>query len=1632
MPLDPQVLASIANVPQPEAPKLDAQVLDSVNKTEGTIERRRQYLRDKYVWGLVAPLTGTRTTYSKRAIQEVTDPIERQWLVEEVARVARMQEWAQRKAYGESGYAGRFAKNLQKVGGSFAEAGTGMLEAASGLRDWAQGKGRSAEDVRFLDAIESAKQAENPYIPKEMVLAGKAATGAAGMAPDLAAGLLANVAGGPAGMAGYWTARQTPERREGYLALGLGPTAASLAGVATAGAEAGIELLNIDPTGLTKPVAAPVKGALRRGLVKAAEKIGGKALKSFAKHPVARRAVGAGVEALKRTGLETAEEGLQGLVQEGGKYLAGKATDSPIAPAATEVFTEAYNQMAQAAPGVAVLGGVGGVAKAGEAVSRYKKFAAGAKRSKIEADIIQYAQEDKAPSRAKWQAWGLPSEEGKSVQQRKDAVQRLASQYQAIEQIRTAVSGVTPTEEQWKQWGFPAEEGKTEEQRREYLSRSIQPQQPAQEPATPPSAAGEPNVAAGQMPPLGESEAIQEGLQAAQGMAPSRHDFPVEMEGTGEQIGGREVVRQIEQIWGIPIRSGRMGTGKGTRGIYKLKSHVSRLAKGEESSAAVAVHEVIGHHLDNTTDVRKSAPAEVQNELGHLDYDEEKARNSEGFAEFLRAYMTGATERFKQGIDLKVEAPNFLAHFEQWLDKHQEVKAKIEASRKPLEAFKKAGAVGRVKGQISDTGIDKTAVPPIMERVNEWKEFFYTKIKEEGRPIKRFTDEARKRGYDPGGDATPFEAFNALRQIGPHFAANAIENGVFRLTGNMEKIGPSLSEALDGIGVGDDYINFIAWAYARHAIESWSKGKNPGVTLDDAQEVYKRLYDPRYEAAADKVTAFNNALIEVLVDVGAIGREDADKILAQYEHYLPLERAKEGTRGGGGRKMVDLSAAIKGRRGSGLQIIDPMESTLARAIRLYERAAKQVVVNKLVEVSQGVKGLGGWIEAVPTKVLATTFGIDEIKGQLASAIEDSFGIDPSDFLDAIDPMAALTVWRPDLAKVHGQPIVRVTIDGKAKFFQLRPELAEALGGLETLQNLGIATEIAKHFCGTLKIGATRFNPDFILSNAFRDFQTFLMQGEKGLKGAFDPARYATAYVVSEMRRASGEKGVPVVEMFQRMGGELSTYTGLDRNRLRAGVRRALSKKQGKLATALNIAGTPEVASRLAEFASVLQREGWLAEVEAGKTPPMPVLIRAISAAHDVTVDFRRMGSWGRYLNYWVPFINARLEGLDKFVRTFKDHPERSLYRVTQLSLLGMLYWWFRHKDDDYRERPEWQDQFFVFTDTDGKPTYRIPKSQEWGALESGVERMLDALYDKDPAAMERWGKQVFQAVTPGIYPAGITPLFETMFNYDLNRQRPVVSVALQKFENPDQYYESTSGLVKSVTKFLHEYSGGRISLSPAKIDHLVNGFTGSLYRKVTEPIEKAISGESWSISDVPGLKGVTLKKDYSKSVDDLYREEESLSKAHESAKLRGKPDKSEQRLRTLQSVTALMTEMRGSVEELSGKDRDSAGLAIIGLARAALGKELLARYPNPIANPDSLPDPVRQVVMDHIAKRASTASHKGRRSQGDADAAASYLTDLGVQGESVGQAVYRRLRSQGIRSEVARERAEWVEKRLRQ
>lgn len=1382
-----------------------------------------------------------------------------------------------------------------------------------------------------------------------------------------------------------------------------------------------------------------------------------------------KKAVSAGVqEGAKRVGKAFAQELPEELITELSHNVASAvAGTDPNALSLESLKATAADTTVQTLMAT-LMGGAPTILKSAEA----KRTARHAR------EIMDAAAEGKVPSRKQWRWWGLSPKTGETAKARQSEARRMAAYLGETEQRVALLNREAPTDAQWRRWGLP-EEVKSEA-RQEYLQGKFKER--AEERARRVAEAAEAEAAqeAGRG---AEAATVAPGEPAGAPRAgrttyPSRTEVPVVKEGTGERIGAREVVRRLSKLWGVPTRYGRLGESSSkVRGKYKVFPGVARYPKGEEASISVFTHET-AHHLDFTEGVMRKAmkglPYYAIEELSALDYQPELARPYEGFAEWMRSYLTDATIPGRAPIEAsggkapsEFAAPAFSEWFQGYLEKNPEIAEKIQQSRDLIDSWREAGAVGRVKGQISKTGVDRPEVKaPLRERVQHIKEFLYTRLKNAARPIKRFTEAAEKAGYVPHPSVDPYQAYSALLQTGPHFAANAIENGVYSLI-TMKKIGPALQEVLEEIDEGQDRENFTAWAFARHAVESWEKGKNPGPTLEDAKEAVRQLGNPRYERAADRLTEFHNALIDMVAETGAIGDHEAERIKEYYKTYIPLYRAKPsllwritGKPGVSKPNMVNLGAPLKQRRGSGLQIIDPIEATVMKTTALYERAAQQIVVERLVGVARTIQGLGEWVEKVPPNIAAQKFTYGDIKKQLRQLFGDELPeadeAEIDGLLDVVSPASALVVFRPERFSIGDEPIMRlskVVTDKKGaerqidEYYQLHPELHEALGGLGSWHGLGPVTRVAAAATRVLKIGATRVNPDFVLTNAFRDFQTFLIQGERGLRGAFDPAAYAVSYINSELRRASGAAQDPLVQLWNTMGGPLGTYVGLDRARLQTSAVRAARGKQSWLTTGLNVAGTPEVASRLAEFAQVLHREGWLDRVKAGETPPMDVLIPAINASHDVTVDFRRMGKWGRYINYYLPFFNAQLEGLDKTVRTFKDYPMRTTMRIATNRLpLVLLYWWYRHDDDDYKERATWLDRYWVFNDNEGNPIARIPKPHEWGLIDSGVERLLDAMYDKEPGAMKRWFKEVLTVTIPNQYPSGVTPIFENMFNYDSFRKRPIVSETLQRFEGPLQFYEHTTKIARFAAQFLYHYSNGKVNLSPVKIDHLADGLVGGLYSDVARAAElpaRVVRGDDVKAADIPGLKGVTLRKDYTKSVDDFYELREKVSKRHESNKLRIERGENplpedENRWRRLENVADLMSGLRKFGKEVGTDAERKIDLAITGLARAALDRSPLERYPNPLMEPGFLPPEAQKIVADHLGVKGSTASTPLRGREGRlkvesierADQSVHYLKDMGVTPTSAGAALYMRLRDQGVSQETARKRVRRLRLRL--
>ena len=1618
---DTEILGAIGGIAAPVA--IDQQVLTAADHAGAWEAERRQYLRNVYALGLTEPVRAKRLPHVQRALKEVTDPNDRRMLLEEIAKVAREKAQVREAGFAESGFIGRWGRSAIPVGTAFSEAGSGMVEAATGLVEGMLGEHPTQEDVLFGQAMESAFRGEYPTVPEHLSqVPMKIATGIAQFAPDMSAGLLAGQVAGPTGMFGYWAARTYPEAREELIGIGVDPTTAAVAGAASSAAVAAIELFEMDPTGVTKAGTNNLARLSTRAILREANKTlvrmsketmeeGAQALTEegikwiFGElYPGAERMPFAELAAAPGKATMEALPGMAGLAVIGGGARMATSTSLDGAEEMFQFGTDVVKHAtANRAPSRRKFAEWGGDSKRHDTAA--KRLAATKAYARTIEDVLKTrVLEGFVPTAEQWVRWGFDpkanteAKRGPAIEQYlKEHYGDLAAgevQQQKTELAQQGIAGQAAQEAQagvseeiealvqpygdTAQVVSPAADEAVGVPTAERGVLSTQVEAETEQVAPPEIGAQVPPVAPGRTPTeqaLADAQPsdVSGGRLAAPEAppwGPRGYDSVLSQEQVGPPMGGREMVRKLGKIFQTTIREGMLSI-RNARGQYTPGTRVARLARGDEGTPEVAIHEV-AHDIEERSNVLKNVPKVAELELMLLDYDPNQGRVSEGFAEFVRGYITGSTSNLK-AINLSHHAPNFLQHFEEWMDA-EELRSMFDQARTLFQQYSEAGAVGRLAGQISPSGFDLEELKKRQLVARVW-ENGYMLMKDQGWGVHLFDVEAERLGWTPRmseegiPETTAYQDYQAMMKMAPHFAASSIEYGPMLLTGNRDVVGPSLVEVMAEIDTQSqerdqhgytDEDRFKMFLFARHALEVWEKSEgkmNPGISQVDAQYAYDELHNERYERAAEKFTGYHNALIRVLEDVGRLTPGESQAMREAWQTYIPLWRARRRRWWQAAAKgRVSFGNLLKGRKGSGLQIIDPLTSTLSKAVKVYDQAARQLVTNKLYSMATRTRGMGKWLEDVPQQVEAMTASAQDVLIQIRDELADA-GLSEEDvqfIIDEIGPEAAVTLFRPKGFYSGDRNIMRVVINGEPRWVQMSERgdiLYDALDGVNSHQTFGLATQLARYLNGLLKIGATRWNPAFWVTNAIKDYHVFLMQGERGLAGAFDPMKYAVAYVYSEVAREAGREGDPVVKLFETMGGELSTYAGLDLASLRS-AKKVVERRgrYGYLQTALRIAGTPEVANRLAEFAAVLDKEGWLERAKQGKEPPMPVLIRAINAAHDVTVDFRRLGKWGRFLNAWIPFWNAQLEGKDKMVRTFIDHPQRTLMRIgMNIVPLALIYWWMRHDDDDYKERPAWLDKFWTFTDDKGEPIVRIPKPHEWGLVHSGIERMLDAMYDKDPQAVTRWFNQVLESVVSEPSIVGITPLFESMANYQYFTNRPIVSEALQGLEPQEQYYDNTTKVVKHAAQFLHRISGGTIKLSPAKIDHLINGFTGGFFKNVVAPTEKLIVGEGWGTHDVPLLRGVTMRKEYTKSIDDFYRMKELLRKRVNTLKRTGQevsPDEL-QKMYEFDRVARIFAKMRQSLAEpdVPPEVRDAVLRNMTGIARQVLEREPLDRYP---------------------------------------------------------------------------------------
>lgn len=252
-------------------------------------------------------------------------------------------------------------------------------------------------------------------------------------------------------------------------------------------------------------------------------------------------------------------------------------------------------------------------------------------------------------------------------------------------------------------------------------------------------------------------------------------------------------------------------------------------------------------------------------------------------------------------------------------------------------------------------------------------------------------------------------------------------------------------------------------------------------------------------------------------------------------------------------------------------------------------------------------------------------------------------------------------------------------------------------------------------------------------------------------------------------------------------------------------------------------------------------------------------LRAAFEARDL-IDFSAHGAWPavRVLIDIVPFLNARIQGLDKIYRSgvkpgasvvaeafgygkagvSNRQAAARFWTVTgALAAATAALYLHNHDDEEYQKLEDWQKDTYWFFRV-GDQAFFIPKPFEVGAIATLVERITEQFVD-DKATGALFRQRLMHMMTDTFsfspVPQMMQPALDVYANYDAFTGRPIESMGMDRLSPELRRRASTSKVGEWISKGLNKTVGAigdpdrnPFALSPVQVDHLIGGYLGQV------------------------------------------------------------------------------------------------------------------------------------------------------------------------------------------------------------
>jgi len=996
--------------------------------------------------------------------------------------------------------------------------------------------------------------------------------------------------------------------------------------------------------------------------------------------------------------------------------------------------------------------------------------------------------------------------------------------------------------------------------------------------------------------------------------------------------GQSEIIRDLAKALKLPIRFGRLTTPKYAGYFKKVQDLIGVKRANDLPSVA---HEV-GHKIDSLFDI-SSNPA-IAAELDTLgDPSTPNSRSSwtpsktnaykmgEGVGEFVRYWLIEPATASRM-------APATEAYWNTILDANPDFADQMRQAQSDIHLWRTAPAQARLRSSIS------TGSNPNKTR---YKLTQLTRDLVDDLHILRvaFDDYERL-----NGKVKPSENFylNARLNRGSFgMAGNFVQHGVADFKTKKVTLGTSLEHALKP--VAGRLQDFGDWIVAKRALELRRQGKETGLVPSDVDEVARQFDgDPVFEKAFEDVKAWQDGVLQYCVDSGYVTPEAAESMRKLNRDYVPLHRifeigagedpSQEGS--GLGRGLnVGRAGSLKRLKGSTRDIVDPIETMIKNAYTLITASEKSSVSAQIAKLANK-EGMGKWVEEVATPKEPVRVQVESIRKQL----EDN-GADISMVPDDL----ALTFFQHSGRVPFGENIIKVTTDGKTKFYRLNKDLFDTFHSLNN-EDSGTFMKILAAPAQVLRSGVT-LDPAFTGANIFKDAfgsSTINKYGLLPFQAVYRgiKAIFGDKVSVAEWAAAGGEQSFEAIYFDRvKLADFIRQRISGDKTKLQAIT--AWLKPQNWLLAMRYVSGMGEMVTRIGEYKTAFD-----AAIKNGM-PEGDARRLAAFESRD-RQDFSVGGAKTKWLRHIAPFWNAGIQGNMAIARAFRERPWRTtLQGLAYITLPTLALMAINHDDDDYWDRPQWERDLCwlipIGKDANGHTEFmRLPKPFILGQIFGTTFERVGAQFKGKENPYKGYFTSIRENVVPVPMPTIFAP-FEAFIGdrgFVFWKGDYLIPKKLEDVPPEFQVTEQTSLLARKI--------GQAMGWSPMKLDHMLSSVTGGVGKwathNVIDRIIGAANGEKVQKQDV-GMFGrfFTVPAGInSANVNDFYEKLMELRESKRREALGGKKMESGNHtlLNRMENTAEAITKFRDRAHKTPDMvARQKIYLEIVRKAKQALGRK---------------------------------------------------------------------------------------------